>query len=82
MRKFLIPLLVLPLVLFTNFAMAWGSAGHMVIAAEAYRELSPELKAQVFEVLKAHPDFAKWQNAYPLLFIILFALLCALKIIN
>jgi hypothetical protein len=50
--------------LIPNFAAAWGSAGHQVIAAEAYRELSPELKAQVFEVLKAHPDFAKWTNAY------------------
>ena len=38
---------------------AWGSAAHMLIAAEAYRDLSPELKAQVFEVLKTHPDFEK-----------------------
>jgi hypothetical protein len=36
----------------------------MVIAAEAYRELAPELKAQAFDVLKAHPDFSKWTNAY------------------
>jgi hypothetical protein len=50
--------------LLSNFAMAWDGAGHMVIAAEAYRELSPELKAQVFDVLKAHPDFAKWKKAY------------------
>jgi len=51
-------------VLVPNLGMAWGGAGHMVIAAEAYRELSPALKAQVFEVLKAHPDFDKWTNAY------------------
>lgn len=36
----------------------------MVIASEAYRELSPELKAQVYEVLKAHPDYAKWARDY------------------
>jgi hypothetical protein len=43
---------------------AWGAAGHQLIAAEAYRELSPQLKAQAIEVLKAHPDYQKWSNAY------------------
>ena len=43
---------------------AWGSAGHQVIAAEAYRELSPQCKAEVLEVLKAHPDYQKWSAAY------------------
>ena len=57
-------LIVVALVLFQHKAFAWGSAGHMVIAAEAYRELTPEQKAQVFDVLKAHPDFAKWSNDY------------------
>jgi hypothetical protein len=45
-------------------AFAWGGAGHQLIAAEAYRELSPELKAETFAVLQAHPDFAKWTNSY------------------
>ena len=36
----------------------------MVIAAEAFRQLSPELKAQVIEVLKAHPDYEQWVKAY------------------
>ena len=40
-------------------ALAWSSGGHVVIAAEAYRELSPELQAKVAEVLKAHPDYGK-----------------------
>jgi hypothetical protein len=35
----------------------------MSIAAEAYRELSPELKAEAFDVLKAHPNYAKWEKA-------------------
>lgn len=47
-----------------NLATAWGGAGHQVIAAEAYRQLSPQTKAQAFEILKAHPDFVKWMNAY------------------
>ncbi|HEX3797840.1 MAG TPA: S1/P1 nuclease [Verrucomicrobiae bacterium] len=61
---FVILLILLGLSLSPLPAFAWGSAGHMMIAAEAYRNLSPELKAQVFEVLKSHPDFAKWTNAY------------------
>jgi hypothetical protein len=57
--------LLLPLLLLLpRCAMAWGAAGHAVIAAEAYRKLSPEFKAEVIEVLKAHPDYAKWQSAY------------------
>jgi len=44
--------------------MAWNDVGHMTIAAEAYQQLSPEVKAQVFEVLKSHPDFAAWQASY------------------
>ncbi len=48
----------------SNSAWAWGGAGHMVIAAEAYRNLSPQQKAEVFDVLQSHPDFAKWEKAY------------------
>jgi len=47
-----------------NFAMAWSGPGHLAISAIAYRELSPGLKAEAFDVLKAHPDFAKWEKAY------------------
>ena len=50
--------------LLPHSARAWGGAGHQLIAAEAYRQLTPEAKAQTFAVLKAHPDFAKWTNAY------------------
>ena len=43
---------------------AWDGAGHMLIAAEAFRQLSPELQAQAVEVLKAHPDYDKWVKSY------------------
>jgi len=49
---------------FQTNAFAWGSSGHFLVAAEAYQQLSPELKAQVYEILKAHPDYARWTNAY------------------
>ncbi len=44
--------------------LAWDGAGHMLIAAEAFRQLPPELKAQAIEVLKAHPDYQEWVKAY------------------
>jgi hypothetical protein len=50
--------------LWQSNALGWGSAGHMVIAAEAFRQLSPDSKAKVYETLKAHPDFTKWTNSY------------------
>jgi len=48
----------------TMNALAWGSAGHMVVAAIGYRTLSPQMKADAFEILKAHPQFSEWTNAY------------------
>src|SRR5258707_10786824 len=45
-------------------ALAWSSAGHQVIAAEAYRQLSPALKSKVTEILKAHPDYEKWKESF------------------
>ena len=62
--KFLILFSVGLALLPCRVANAWSGAGHQVVAAEAFHELSPQLRAQAFEVLKAHPRFAKWQAAY------------------
>jgi len=35
-----------------------------VIAAEAYRQLSPALKTKVTEILKSHPDYEKWEKSF------------------
>src|SRR5690349_15151958 len=45
-------------------AWAWSGPGHMVIAAEAYRQLAPGLKLKVTEILKSHPDYARWQESF------------------
>ena len=45
-------------------AFAWSGAGHQVIAAEAYLELSPALKIKVMEILKAHSDYQKWAASF------------------
>ena len=64
MKKSLTLCLILCFLSIPNFAMAWSGAGHLVIAAEAFRQLSPEVRAQAYEILKAHPDYAKWAKAY------------------
>jgi hypothetical protein len=45
-------------------ALAWSGAGHQVIAAEAYRQLSPDLQEKATEILKAHPDYEKWEKSF------------------
>ena len=35
-----------------------------MIAVEAYKQLSPELKGKVTEILKSHPDYQKWKDSY------------------
>jgi hypothetical protein len=45
-------------------AKAWSGAGHQVIAAEAYRQLPPALQKKVTEILKAHPDYEKWEKSF------------------
>lgn len=52
------------IVFFQSNLSAWDDTGHMIIAAEAFRQLPPELKAQAIEVLKNHPDFQQWLKAY------------------
>lgn len=44
--------------------VAWDGAGHMAIAAQAFRQLTPELQAQAVEVLKAHPNYEQWVKDY------------------
>jgi hypothetical protein len=44
-------------------AQAWSGAGHQVIAAEAYRDLSPALQKKVVQLLAAHPQYARWKDS-------------------
>ena len=55
---------LLAVALLCQSAWAWSGAGHMVIAAGAYRQLSPDLQHKVSEILKAHPDYAKWSGSF------------------
>jgi len=54
----------LTLLFVAQSTQAWSGAGHQVIAAEAYRQLSPGLKAKVTAILKSHPDYEKWKDSF------------------
>lgn len=47
-----------------NISFAWSGPGHMLIAAIAYRDLSGSEKRVVSELLKHHPDYGRWTNAF------------------
>jgi S1/P1 Nuclease len=58
-----LPLLLL-LSLCTPLVYAWNRAGHMVTGILAYKELkasNSKALVQIIAMLKAHPDYPKWQ---------------------
>jgi hypothetical protein len=46
-------------------APAWNSTGHRIIAAIAYDRLTPQTRARVDALLKAHPDYARFTRNAP-----------------
>ena len=48
-----------------GFLRAWSGPGHMIVAAIAYRALSPQQRLQVAEILKNHDNAAKWEAEVP-----------------
>ena len=62
--RILMATLALAFILSASNACAWSGAGHEVIAATAYRQLSPKLKAKVTKILQAHPDYEKWKSSF------------------
>ena len=62
-RRLLIALILMFSLLPLRLSLAWGPAGHKIIASIAFRRLSPEQQAKVVALLKQHPrfeeDFAK-----------------------
>jgi hypothetical protein len=45
-------------------AEAWSGAGHQVVAAIAYRQLSGSDQRKVSAILKAHPEYSRWKKNY------------------
>ncbi len=63
-RLFPVVFCIAAIIFFPSLSLAWDDTGHMTIAAAAYRQLPPELKAQAIEVLKNHPEYEQWLKAY------------------
>ena len=57
MRPYLIALVFL---LLAPHALAWNAAGHRLVAAIAWQQLSPASQDFVAAALSAHPDHARW----------------------
>lgn len=41
-------------------ALAWNAAGHRIVAAIAWQELSPAARQNAAALLQQHPDYRKW----------------------
>lgn len=48
------------LTLFTSSAFAWNAAGHRLVAAIAWRQMSAAAQQAVAGLLHQHPDYPKW----------------------
>lgn len=57
--KTLVPTLLLFFCLTTTTA-AWNDLGHMIVAASAYDQLTPEARQKVSTLLKLNPNYGKW----------------------
>lgn len=63
MRSFVLAIGVL-LQLNTLPAFGWSAAGHMVIGAIAWEDLSAGTQKKVQAILRCHPEFSKWESSY------------------
>jgi len=46
-------------------AFAWNDHGHMMVAAVAYRQLAPGVRARVDALLKLNPFYQRWLDQLP-----------------
>ena len=53
---------VLAFALIATDSHAFSGPGHMIVAAIAYRDLTPLDQQQAVEILSHHPDFTRWTN--------------------
>ena len=53
-------LVALCLLLFAGHALAWNAAGHRLVAAIAWQQMSPASQAQAATILNRHPDHERW----------------------
>src|SRR6266852_5578134 len=51
--------------LFAGDASAWSLRGHMMVAAAAWDQLTPQAKARSNGLLKLNPNYRKWIAGIP-----------------
>jgi hypothetical protein len=49
----------------TTPVLAWNQAGHATVAAIAYGQLHPLVRARVAAILRQHPEYAEWTRDVP-----------------
>ena len=65
MRRTIVALAMLAVLFtFADRTLAWSSAGHMVIAGEAFRDLPPGFKFKTSKILESHPEYQKWVKTF------------------
>jgi len=61
-----VPVLTIMAILWlTTNAVAWNELGHMIVAASAYDQLTPEVQQKVATLLKLNPKYATWVAGVP-----------------
>jgi hypothetical protein len=66
MRSRIVPLLTGAAVMLFSFnAEAWHAAGHMMVAAVAWEQMTPAARTRAIELLKLNPDYDKWIMGVP-----------------
>lgn len=53
------------LLVFGTASQAWHAAGHMMTAAVAWDQMTPEARKRAVELLKKNPDFDDWVEGVP-----------------
>ena len=58
MKRFVVAALILLLVIPQHAALAWSEGGHHVIAALAFKQLTPAEQTELIRIAKTHPRYA------------------------
>lgn len=58
-------LTIMAILCLTTNAVAWNELGHMIVAASAYDQLTPEVQQKVANLLKLNPKYVTWVAGVP-----------------
>lgn len=61
-HRLVLRLLISCLAILPFQVFAWNAAGHRLVAAIAWHQMSPDAKAFAIEALASHPDYERWRT--------------------